>query len=160
MPHAATLRPGIVGPGEPGHRIFESNFVMECSCGERGNYATTNEKMAEAWMAEHLRRHEHTCEICQTAIVQPVHGPHKIYCSARCRYKAWYAGNTTPRVRLANVTMPVWLVERARAYANTFDPPLTDAELIRLGIDCLTMPDDEMRHAPDCKCSNCYIPRV
>lgn len=58
MIHTATLRPGIIGPGEPGKRVFESNFVMECSCGERGNYATTDEQNARRWMQEHLDHHE------------------------------------------------------------------------------------------------------
>lgn len=56
--HTATLRPGVVGPGEPGHRTFESNFVMECSCGRTCGYATTSRTTAERWMAEHLGRHE------------------------------------------------------------------------------------------------------
>ena len=54
----ATLRVGIVGPGEPGRRVFESNFVMECSCGRSIGYATTERSTAERWMAEHLRHHE------------------------------------------------------------------------------------------------------
>ena len=56
--HTATLRKGVVGPGEPGHRVFESNFVMECSCGEKAGYATTEERTAERWRDEHLRWHE------------------------------------------------------------------------------------------------------
>lgn len=57
-PHTATLRPGVVGPGEPGHRVFESNYVMDCTCGDHAGYATTDEATARRWMADHLARHE------------------------------------------------------------------------------------------------------
>lgn len=56
-PHEASLRPGIVGPGEPGRRVFESNFVMSCTCGDVTGYATRSERLAERWMREHLDRH-------------------------------------------------------------------------------------------------------
>lgn len=58
MQHHASIREGVVGPGEPGQRVFESNFVMECSCGAKIGYATTSEATARRWMAEHLRDHE------------------------------------------------------------------------------------------------------
>lgn len=58
MIHTATLRPGVVGPGEPGRRVFESNFVMECSCGRSIGYATTSQATAERWMREHLDFHQ------------------------------------------------------------------------------------------------------
>jgi hypothetical protein len=55
--HTATLRPGIVGPGEPGHRVFESNYVIECTCGRSIGCATTSAATAERWRAEHERWH-------------------------------------------------------------------------------------------------------
>jgi hypothetical protein len=55
MTHTATVRPGIVGPGQPGERVFESNFVMECTCGAKAGYATTSAVTAERWRAEHER---------------------------------------------------------------------------------------------------------
>lgn len=56
-PHTATIRKGIVGPGEPGHRVFESNFVLECTCGAATGYATPDESTAERWKNEHLEAH-------------------------------------------------------------------------------------------------------
>jgi hypothetical protein len=53
--HAPTVRPGVIGPGTPGHRIFESNFVVECPCGHRANIASLDRKMAERSAAAHLR---------------------------------------------------------------------------------------------------------
>lgn len=60
--HAATLRPGIVGPGAPGERTFEANFVIECTCGDKIGCATTSEATAQRWRDEHIehhRRHGH-----------------------------------------------------------------------------------------------------
>jgi len=31
--HVCTVRHGLVGPGAPGHRVFESNYVLDCTCG-------------------------------------------------------------------------------------------------------------------------------
>lgn len=53
--HNPTVRPGVVGKGTPGHRIFESNFVVECPCGHRANIASPDVKMAETSAAQHLR---------------------------------------------------------------------------------------------------------
>jgi hypothetical protein len=55
MQHHATIRVGIVGPGEPGHRVFESNFVMECSCGRTMSIATTTRASAERVRLDHER---------------------------------------------------------------------------------------------------------
>lgn len=55
--HNALLRKGIVGPGRPGERVFESNFVIECTCGRSIGCATTSEATAERWRAEHVRDH-------------------------------------------------------------------------------------------------------
>lgn len=63
-PHTATLRRGIVGPGEPGHRVFESNFVIECTCGRKIGCATTSEQTAERWRVEHLRTHDQEEPCC------------------------------------------------------------------------------------------------
>ncbi len=52
--HAPTVRKGIVGPGAPGYRLFESNFVVECPCGHRANIASLDVKSAERSAAQHL----------------------------------------------------------------------------------------------------------
>lgn len=57
VPHTATMRRGVVGPGKPGHRVFESNFVIECTCGERVNVASLSEAFAERSREQHLARH-------------------------------------------------------------------------------------------------------
>jgi hypothetical protein len=52
--HVATIRKGIVGPGEPGHRVFEGNYVMECTCGLKLHMAT-DPVSAERRRADHER---------------------------------------------------------------------------------------------------------
>jgi hypothetical protein len=52
--HPATVRPGIVGPGEPGHRVFEGNFVIECPCGMEMHCASS-QASAEQQRAHHER---------------------------------------------------------------------------------------------------------
>jgi hypothetical protein len=59
-PSDTTVRAGIVGPGSPGTRVFESNFVVECPCGFRSNVATTSLAFAEEDAERHRRAH--TCE--------------------------------------------------------------------------------------------------
>lgn len=53
--HNATVRVGIVGPGEPGHRVFESNFVVECQCGLKRQVASTERRSADRVAADHDR---------------------------------------------------------------------------------------------------------
>lgn len=50
--HQATLRPGIVGPGEPGQRTFEANWVIECDCGFKLGCASSKASAV-------TRQHEH-----------------------------------------------------------------------------------------------------
>ena len=56
MTHVTTIREGVIGPGSPGERVFESNYVVECSCGERMNCATHDRRFAEQVAEEHVRR--------------------------------------------------------------------------------------------------------
>ena len=58
MPHNVTVRPGIVGPGEPGKRTFESNYVVECDCGWTMQCATLDPASAGRTAQDHLRRTE------------------------------------------------------------------------------------------------------
>lgn len=53
--HTVTVREGIVGPGEPGLRVFESNYVVECTCGYRLGVASRDVKSADEAAARHLR---------------------------------------------------------------------------------------------------------
>ena len=54
MIHTPTIRPGIIGPGEPGRRVFEGNFVLECPCGKKMHIAG-NADSAERQRRDHAR---------------------------------------------------------------------------------------------------------
>lgn len=54
--HNPTVREGVVKGYDPNtgkHDVFESNYVMECTCGRTTQYACTERATAERWAQEH-----------------------------------------------------------------------------------------------------------